>query len=171
MAINLKDKVIVITGSTGGLGSGVAEACLAQGAKLALMDIDAGRVTTQASALGAQDEVRAWQVDVRDMQSIETAMNEAAEHFGRLDIVFANAGITAFAPMESMQPEVFERVIDTDGVSLVDFGTGADAYKRDWMEANRPRYRLDCLDWRQPRAWPAIARAWVRHLAPHNRPS
>ena len=112
MAINLKDKVIVITGSTGGLGSGVAEACLAQGAKLALMDIDAGRVTTQASALGAQDEVRAWQVDVRDMQSIETAMNEAAEHFGRLDIVFANTGITAFAPMESMQPEVFERVID-----------------------------------------------------------
>jgi hypothetical protein len=39
------------------------------------------------------------------------------------------------------------------------------------MEANRPRYRLTCLDWRQPRAWPAAAKAWVRHLAPHNRPS
>ena len=50
MAINLKDKVIVITGSTGGLGSGVAEACLAQGAKLALMDIDAGRVQVGAGA-------------------------------------------------------------------------------------------------------------------------
>ena len=84
------------------------------------------------------------------------------------------AHIEAAKPLSAgttLSAALFERVIDTDGVSLVDFGTGADAYKRDWMEANRPRYRLDCLDWRQPRAWPAIARAWVRHLAPHNRPS
>ncbi|HAN90266.1 MAG TPA: GNAT family N-acetyltransferase, partial [Erythrobacter sp.] len=84
------------------------------------------------------------------------------------------AHIEAAKPLSAgttLSAALFERVIDTDGVSLVDFGTGADTYKRDWMEANRPRYRLDCLDWRQPRAWPAIARAWVRHLAPHNRPS
>ena len=84
------------------------------------------------------------------------------------------AHIEAAKPLSAgttLSAALFERVIDTDGVSLVDFGTGADAYKRDWMEANRPRYRLDCLDWRQPRAWPAIARAWVRHLAPHNSPS
>ena len=71
----------------------------------------------------------------------------------------------------TLSAALFEQVIDTDKVDLVDFGTGTDAYKRDWMEANRPRYRLTCLDWRQPRAWPAAAKAWVRHLAPHNRPS
>ncbi|WP_370034024.1 GNAT family N-acetyltransferase [Qipengyuania mesophila] len=71
----------------------------------------------------------------------------------------------------TLSAALFEHVIDTDGVELVDFGTGSDAYKRDWMEVNRPRYRLTCLDWRKPRAWPALAKAMVRRLAPHNRPS
>ncbi|MGB7374478.1 GNAT family N-acetyltransferase [Pontixanthobacter sp.] len=53
---------------------------------------------------------------------------------------------------------LFKHVIDTDRVTLVDFGTGDDAYKRDWMEMDRPRYRLDCLDPRQPKAWPALAK-------------
>lgn len=53
---------------------------------------------------------------------------------------------------------LFEHVIDRDRVALVDFGTGDDAYKADWMEAVRPRYRLDCFDPRQPRAWPPLAK-------------
>ena len=84
------------------------------------------------------------------------------------------AHIEAATPLSAgttLSAALFEYVIDTDGVELVDFGTGSDAYKRDWMEQVRPRFRLPCLDWRQPRAWPAIAKAFVRHLAPHNRPS
>lgn len=60
---------------------------------------------------------------------------------------------------------LFEHVIDRDRVSLVDFGTGNDAYKTDWMEQVRPRYRLDCLDPRQPRAWPPLAKHALRRLA------
>nr|WP_247714922.1 GNAT family N-acetyltransferase [Qipengyuania mesophila] len=71
----------------------------------------------------------------------------------------------------TLSAALFEHVIDTDGVELVDFGTGGDAYKRDWMEVNRPRYRLTCFDWRKPHAWPALAKAMVRRLAPHKRPS
>ena len=66
----------------------------------------------------------------------------------------------------SLSAALFEHVIDTDGVSLIDFGTGNDAYKRDWMELDRPRYRIDCLDPRQPRAWPALAKRLIRALAP-----
>lgn len=66
----------------------------------------------------------------------------------------------------SLSAALFEHVIDTDGVSLIDFGTGNDAYKRDWMELDRPRYRIDCLDPRQPRAWPALAKRLIRTLAP-----
>lgn len=109
---SLKDKVVVITGSTGGLGGGVAAACLAEGAKLALMDISEKGVQAQAASMADESRVRAWQVDVRDMVSIQKAMDEAAAHFGQLDIIFANAGITAFAPMETIEPEVYERVID-----------------------------------------------------------
>ena len=58
----------------------------------------------------------------------------------------------------TLSAALFERVIDHDRVALVDFGTGDDPYKRDWMEIDRPRYRIDCLDPRQPRAWPALAK-------------
>ena len=84
------------------------------------------------------------------------------------------AHIEAAKPLSAgttLSAALFEHAIDIDGVELVDFGTGSDGYKRDWMEANRPRYRLTCLDWRNPRAWSAFAKARFRHLAPHNRPS
>lgn len=69
-----------------------------------------------------------------------------------------SAGTTLSAAM-------FDQVIDRDRVNLIDFGTGSDAYKRDWMEFVRPRYRITCLDWRQPRAWKPLAKAILRRLA------
>ncbi len=62
----------------------------------------------------------------------------------------------------TLSAALFERVIDGDRVELIDFGTGNDPYKRDWMEVDRPRYRLDCLDPAQPRAWPALAKRRLR---------
>jgi hypothetical protein len=58
----------------------------------------------------------------------------------------------------TLSASLFERVIDIDKVALIDFGTGNDSYKLDWMELDRPRYRIDCLDPAQPRAWPALAK-------------
>lgn len=60
---------------------------------------------------------------------------------------------------------LFSRVIDTDRVDLVDFGTGKDAYKRDWMEDVRPRYRLELIWPRSPKAWPYMAKSRVAGLA------
>ena len=61
---------------------------------------------------------------------------------------------------------LLEHVIDKDDVALVDFGTGDDTYKKDWMEEDRPRYRLDCLDPRQARAWPALVKRTIARVAP-----
>jgi hypothetical protein len=71
----------------------------------------------------------------------------------------------ALSPGTTLSAALFEEVIDRDRVEMVDFGTGDDPYKRDWMETIRPRYRLDCLDPGNPRAWPHIAWATLRHLA------
>jgi hypothetical protein len=60
-------------------------------------------------------------------------------------------------------------VIDTDGVECVDFGTGDDPYKRDWMELARPRYRLTCWRPGDPRNWPAMAGAALRTLVSRTR--
>jgi hypothetical protein len=61
---------------------------------------------------------------------------------------------------------LFEQVIDRDGVALVDFGTGTQSYKSDWMEATRPRYRIDCINLRRPHGWVDLAKlAWARTIS------
>lgn len=59
---------------------------------------------------------------------------------------------------------LFEHVIDRDKVNLVDFGTGDDPYKRDWMEQIRPRFRLTCLKPSDPLNWPEMGKAALRKL-------
>ena len=60
---------------------------------------------------------------------------------------------------------LFERVIDRDRVEWADFGTGDDGYKRDWMEAQRARYRLEMIRPGQPAQWPRLLRAGAKALA------
>lgn len=69
----------------------------------------------------------------------------------------------------TLSAALFEHVIDVDKVSLVDFGTGGDGYKRDWMERERPRYRLTCIDPLQPAAWRLLASKLADRLASHLR--
>jgi len=108
----LKGRVIAITGSTGGLGRALASALRAKGAKLALLDINHQVASAQARELGGPEVAQAWQADVRSLQSLEAAVAAASRHFGGIDIVIANAGIDVIAPMESMDPAAFDRVID-----------------------------------------------------------
>ncbi|MCE1270594.1 MAG: SDR family NAD(P)-dependent oxidoreductase [Acinetobacter sp.] len=108
----LKDKVVVITGSTGGLGQATAQALRDKGAKLALLDLDLNKVTQQANDLGGSGNAMGWQADVCSLESLENAMASAAKHFGKIDVVIANAGIGRPASLEHMAPETFERTID-----------------------------------------------------------
>lgn len=83
------------------------------------------------------------------------------------------AWIHKLAHLESAKPlsagttlsaALFAHVIDRDRVRWVDFGTGDDAYKRDWMEQVRPRWQLTCLRRGDPRIWPTLAKALARKL-------
>jgi hypothetical protein len=65
----------------------------------------------------------------------------------------------------TLSAALFERAIDADQVALIDFGTGNDPYKRDWMEADRPRYRIDCLNPGSLSAWPALVKRLFTRLA------
>ncbi|WP_194903883.1 SDR family NAD(P)-dependent oxidoreductase [Catenulispora rubra] len=109
---DLAGRTVAITGSTGGLGTAIAEALRVRGANLALLDIDEDAVRRQADALGGETVARGWAADVRDFDGLQSTMAEAAEHFGRLDVVVANAGIDTMAPLATLDPAAFERVID-----------------------------------------------------------
>ncbi|QHH92631.1 SDR family NAD(P)-dependent oxidoreductase [Acinetobacter proteolyticus] len=115
---NLKDKVVVITGSTGGLGSAVAKALSLKGAKLALLDLNAELTEQQANALGGSKLAAGWSVDVRSLASLEQAMRHVVEHFGKIDVVIANAGIGSPESLQHMAPETFERTVDINLVGV-----------------------------------------------------
>ncbi|RYZ61224.1 MAG: GNAT family N-acetyltransferase [Proteobacteria bacterium] len=87
------------------------------------------------------------------------------------------AWIHKLAHLESAKPlsagttlsaALFEQVIDRDRVEWVDFGTGDDPYKRDWMEQVRPRWRLTCLRG-DPRNWLQLVRSFARKLVSRGR--
>lgn len=109
---DLRGRVVAITGAAGGLGSALAAALRAKGAHLALFDLDPAKIEAQAKTLGGPSLARGWTANVRSMESLEEAMAEAAAHFGHIDVVIANAGIDTMAPMATLNPEAFERVID-----------------------------------------------------------
>jgi Acetyltransferase (GNAT) domain len=69
-----------------------------------------------------------------------------------------------FSPGTLLSAALFQHVIDIDRVDEIDFGTGSDKYKLDWMEAVRPRYRLDMFWPNHIANWPLIARASLRQM-------
>lgn len=102
----------LITGGAGGLALPVARELIGRGAKIALLDRDLHSARHVAGLLGSG--AKAWEADVRDLTSIEAAIAGAHDEFGRIDVVVANAGINAFAPVQKLEPDVFERVIDVN---------------------------------------------------------
>lgn len=70
----------------------------------------------------------------------------------------------ALSPGTTLTAALLEDVMLRDQVAQVDFGTGNDRYKADWMELTRPRFALTCLRPENPRHWPQLARWQLRKL-------
>ncbi|MEJ2457170.1 MAG: GNAT family N-acetyltransferase [Novosphingobium sp.] len=70
-----------------------------------------------------------------------------------------------FSPGSVLTAALLRHAIDTDAVDLVDFGTGDDPYKRDWMDEVRPRFRLDMFRPAAPANWPFLAKTGLRGLS------
>jgi NAD(P)-dependent dehydrogenase (short-subunit alcohol dehydrogenase family) len=84
----------IVTGGASGLGLAYGEVLASHGARVTLIDVDAAEVAAQTSRLqGDGLDVRAAVADVTDHPTLDRVVDEAAETYGRLDVVFANAGI------------------------------------------------------------------------------
>jgi NAD(P)-dependent dehydrogenase (short-subunit alcohol dehydrogenase family) len=85
---------VVVTGGASGLGLGFTEALATNGARVTMLDVDAQRIASETGRLrNAGHDVRGAVVDVRDHDALDKAVDAAAAEYGRLDVVFANAGI------------------------------------------------------------------------------
>lgn len=116
----LADKSILITGAAGGIGSEIARACAAEGAALVLTDLDEaamGPVVKEIQDAGG--DAVAMAVDATDDAAMAAACQRAADEFGSLDAVFANAGIPCMAPLEEIDRDLFQRVFTINTYSVI----------------------------------------------------
>ncbi|KAK8029600.1 hypothetical protein PG993_010891 [Apiospora rasikravindrae] len=109
--ITLQDKVIAITGANQGIGLGLAEVCLANGAgKVFSMDISQPGDDFAALAKKNPGRLEYVQTDVTDEASVKAAIDEVATRGGRFDGMIANAGATKHQPALDFTLEQFERL-------------------------------------------------------------
>ena len=92
---DVRDRVVAITGAASGIGLAYAQVMAANGARLALVDIDSDGLQKVVQTLSATaGAVQGYVADVTQPETLRAALSEATTHFERLDVVFANAGIS-----------------------------------------------------------------------------
>jgi 3-hydroxybutyrate dehydrogenase len=106
----LKDKTALVTGSTSGIGLGIATALARQGANIVLNGFgDTDGPQSQIRALGAR--VAYHGADMSKPAEIEAMMKFAADTFGRVDVLVNNAGIQHVASVDEFPPEKWDAII------------------------------------------------------------
>lgn len=111
---NQNIKSALITGGSKGIGFGIAEALVADGYHVAITGRDKSMLSQALDKLDikAPGQVIGCQSDVRDYNSQEQVIEQIIQKWGRLDVLVANAGIGAFAPIDQMSAKQWEDTID-----------------------------------------------------------
>ena len=111
---NLTGKTVLVTGAASGIGAASARAMIDAGANVALVDLHQAAVDKVATELGPNALPLA--ADVTDLQAMQTVVTTIVDHFGALDVCFANAGIAASKPttIRGSSVEEFERIVEVD---------------------------------------------------------
>ncbi len=104
-----KDQVVFITGGASGIGRAIAEAFAAEGAKIAIADLNAEQAAKTAEEIGGG--AIGMGCDVSDEAILNGAIDRTLERFGRLDVLINNAGLQFVSPIEEFPTAKFEQMI------------------------------------------------------------
>src|ERR1700730_13594714 len=104
-------KVALVTGAARGIGLAVAKKFLAEGSRLALLDIQGELLWKSVESLDAAGDTLGLHCDVSETSAVTSALAEIERRFGRLDALVNNAGIAVFAPLLETSNEDWRRVL------------------------------------------------------------
>src|SRR5690606_11337263 len=112
MTARFKDKVVLVIGGNSGIGRAAALAYAAEGAELVITGRDTKTLEETAAQLGARAmTVRA---DVADIASTDEVVSQVRARHGRVDVLFVNAGVGGFAPVDAVTPALWDQVHDVN---------------------------------------------------------
>jgi len=113
--LELRDRTALITGGAGGIGAAVASQLASGGTNIVLTDVSQASLDQTAAGIGG-GRVLAIAADVTDAAAMRAVVDRTVEQFGRLDVVFANAGIGPKPPstMLTTDPAMFEKIVEVD---------------------------------------------------------
>ena len=136
MDLELKGKVVIVTGAAGGIGRGIAQVMGAEGAKVAIADINLeGAIETADLVKAAGGKAIAMKTDVTDMDAVMQMVKRVEAELGKIDILINNAGQTL---TESRQKFFWERTTEQSnaivGMSLLSVMNCCRAVIKDMLE-------------------------------------
>ncbi|MPT39643.1 MAG: SDR family oxidoreductase, partial [Achromobacter sp.] len=109
----LRGLSVVITGGAKGIGLATAQAFARQGARVALLDMDAAALDEAVAGLAALGaEALACQASVTDADAVERAFAQVEQAYGRIDVLVNNAGVSANKPTLEVSVDEWRRAVD-----------------------------------------------------------
>jgi NAD(P)-dependent dehydrogenase (short-subunit alcohol dehydrogenase family) len=113
-------RTAVITGAGSGLGAAMADVFAAEGAKLALLDIDGARAEAKAAELRDRGaEALAMRVDVADPASLAAAAEAVSQRFGTCEVLCANVGVQQFGACDKLTAQDWSWVLSVNVLGVV----------------------------------------------------
>ncbi|MGH3150707.1 MAG: SDR family NAD(P)-dependent oxidoreductase [Streptosporangiaceae bacterium] len=113
----MEGRVAVVTGGSRGVGFGIAEEFVGQGASVVITDIDQALLDEAVAALGP--EVSGFKADVTSLADMEALYSQVLARHGRLDAVVANAGVGDSAPLGSITEKQFDFIFGVNAKGVL----------------------------------------------------
>ena len=113
--MNIKDKVVVITGGTKGIGRAIAEKLLKEEAKIFICARNESEIKQALEKLGGNEQVKGEICDVRSEEQVKSMLDECKRVFGGVDVLINNAGVGFIGKtVEEMSPDKFRQTLETN---------------------------------------------------------